>query len=121
MASTKDRVSSKPELSRRSFLGGAAVGSTAAWLGCTHPAEVQKSVPKATQKSVLPPNLFGPPTNIAQLSRNENPYGPSPRVYQAVNEATQSGAYYADPAYLQAMIAERHAIEPQQVTVSHGS
>ncbi|MEM7674806.1 MAG: aminotransferase class I/II-fold pyridoxal phosphate-dependent enzyme, partial [Myxococcota bacterium] len=121
MVSTKDTFFKKPKLNRRSFLGGTAAGSTVAWFSCTHPASVRQSASNAAQKSVLPPDLFGPAADIAQLSRNENPYGPSPRVYQAVTEATRSGAYYASPAYLQAMIAERHGIEPQQVTISHGS
>lgn len=130
---------SRAHLSRRSFLGSALLGGTAlpaagalgsaaapGLLGCT-PAEspaAPLAAPLAapgTAAPVLPPGLFGPKPGIAQLSRNENPYGPSPRVFAAVEEATRKGSYYVDPAYLEAMIAERFGVTPAMVTVSHGS
>ena len=110
------------DMSRRSFLGGATAGSAVAWLGCKPTAPVSKApVAAAPEPSVLPPGLFGPPEGVALLSRNENPYGPSPRVHRAVEEATRRGAYYANPTYLMEMIAERNGISKEQVTVSHGS
>ncbi|MEL6183433.1 MAG: histidinol-phosphate transaminase [Myxococcota bacterium] len=116
----------KADLARRSFLQGIAAGGAAALAGCASESPLaQDTRPKGTKaaapQSVLPKGLFGPPEGIAQLSRNENPYGPSPRVAAAVDEATRRGAYYASPAYLVSMIAERHGLSPEQVTVSHGS
>lgn len=115
----------KTDLGRRAFLNGMAVGGAAALTGCAAEAPLAQDVrvkgQAAPPKTVLPPGLFGPPAGIAQLSRNENPYGPSPRVAQAVDEATRQGAYYANPSYLASMIAERHGLAPEQVTISHGS
>jgi histidinol-phosphate aminotransferase len=111
---------------RRSFLGSAAAGGSALVGACIAPAAPAPAAPapaapRTSTSSGLPPELFGPKHGIAQLSRNENPYGPSPAVYVAVDEATRKGAYYVDPSYLEALIAERHGVSPSMVTVSHGS
>jgi histidinol-phosphate aminotransferase len=110
------------------FLGGAAAGGSAlvgacAVSGASAPAAPLAAVPSAplARPSGLPEGLFGPKPGVAQLSRNENPYGPSPAVYAAVDEATRKGAYYVDPSYLEALIAERFGVSPDMVTVSHGS
>ncbi|MBI1360726.1 MAG: aminotransferase class I/II-fold pyridoxal phosphate-dependent enzyme [Alphaproteobacteria bacterium] len=96
-------------------LGGAALAATASRL-------VQPAQATPTPDAVaLPPHLFGPKPGIALLSRNENPYGPSPKVAAAVAEATSLGAYYADNSYLAAMIAEKNGIKPDQVALSTGS
>ncbi|MDX2236209.1 MAG: histidinol-phosphate transaminase [Hyphomonadaceae bacterium] len=103
-------------LNRRWLMGG-ALGGAGVVAGCaTTPAAAV-----AAGETHLPPNLFGPQPGMALLSRNENPYGPSPRVQAAVAEATRCGAYYCDTAYLAAMIAEKNAITPAQVTLSTGS
>jgi len=121
---------SRARYGRRWFLGSAAAGGSALVGACAAPAvapvspsPVAHSVssPGTAPASVLPPELFGPKPGVAQLSRNENPYGPSPRVYAAVEEATRKGAYYVDPGYLEGMIAERYGVRPDMVTVSHGS
>jgi histidinol-phosphate aminotransferase len=112
----------RARLGRRSFLGSAAAGSSALVGACVAPAPPPAPVPRpSAAPSVLPPGLFGPKAGIAQLSRNENPYGPSPAVYAAVEEATRKGAYYVDTTYLEALIAERNGVSPSMVTVSHGS
>ncbi len=107
-------------VSRRSFLGSAAAAPVIIGACAPVTAPVAPAAPPA-RPSRLPPGLFGPRAGIAQLSRNENPYGPSQAVYAAVEEATRKGAYYVDPSYLEAMIAERHGVTPAHVTVSHGS
>ncbi len=113
------------ERSRRWFLESAAVGGTALLGSCVRgaaaPIGSPNKTPNAPTESVLPPGLFGPTPGTAQLSRNENPYGPGPRVMAAVEEATRKGAYYVSPQYLEKMIAERHGLSSDQVTVSHGS
>jgi histidinol-phosphate aminotransferase len=99
-------------LSRRSLLGAASVGTAMALGGA--PAIVQ-----ATSK----PPVFGPPSGIAWLTYNENPYGPSPRAIQAMAEAASKGCYYADDANdrLRAMVAERFGLTPQHAVIGNGS
>ena len=119
MSTAKDN----PQIpSRRSFLGGVVAGGMAGWMGCDRPSiKPQIATPSPVSPGLKPEQLGLPTTDVAQLSRNENPYGPSPRVFKAVDEATRRGAYYPSPDYLQSMIAERHGINTTQVTVSHGS
>lgn len=111
----------KAKLGRRLFLGASTVGG-AAWLqGCAHAQDRTAPLVEETPATVLPPGLFGPTEGVARLSYNENPYGPSPRVYAALEEAARSSAYYVDTTYIESMLAERHGITGEQVTVSHGS
>ncbi len=111
------------QINRRLLLTGALGSSAALAAACATQSTPELRVVEtpAAPPSPLPPNMFGPKPGIALLSRNENPYGPSPRVMPAVAEATGQGAYYADTAYLQAMIAEKHGIAPSQVALSTGS
>lgn len=66
---------------------------------------------------------FAPAPGIAQLSRNENPYGPSPAALAAMAEAGPAGCYYANAAEerLAAMIAERFGLSPDAVLLGSGS
>ena len=65
--------------------------------------------------------------NLIKLNTNENPYGPSPKVLEAIRAATTDTLrLYPDPKAdrLRAVIAEAHAaqgISPQQVFVGNGS
>lgn len=113
----------KHVMNRRLLLTGAMGGSAALAAACATQAapDLQVVEAPAAPPSPLPPNLFGPQPGVALLSRNENPYGPSPKVMPAVAEATGQGAYYADTAYLQSMIAEKNGIAPGQVALSTGS
>lgn len=110
-----------PALSRRALIGSAAAGTTLglAATGASRSALAVSPVPPPSNAAAL----FGPPAGLAQLSRNENPYGPSPKARQAIAEACTNGAYYADRglARLTDMIAERHSLSAKQVVVSSGS
>ncbi|MEO0464030.1 MAG: histidinol-phosphate transaminase [Pseudomonadota bacterium] len=66
---------------------------------------------------------FGPLAGEALLSRNENPYGPSPAAIQAISETAKMGCFYADRGlrHLQSLIAERNNVPPSQVVVGSGS
>lgn len=59
----------------------------------------------------------------ALLSRNENPYGPSPEAIEAACEASKNGAYHADRSapYLADMIAERNGVMRDVLSISAGS
>ncbi len=62
--------------------------------------------------------------NLVKLNTNENPYGPSPRVIEAIRAATGDGLrLYPDPnaERLKAAIADNFGIAPRQVFVGNGS
>lgn len=62
--------------------------------------------------------------NLIKLNTNENPYGPSPKVLEALRaEAADSLRLYPDPnsEKLKAAIAEFHGLAPEQVFVGNGS
>lgn len=67
--------------------------------------------------------LFGPAAGVAQLSRNENPYGPAPSAIRAIADWSSKGCYYADAGAkkLTAMIAERFDVSPDHVVLGSGS
>lgn len=63
-------------------------------------------------------------TNLVKLNTNENPYGPSPRVLEAIRQATsESLRLYPDPGsdQLRSVIAAYHQLQPGQVFVGNGS
>lgn len=100
-------------ISRRLFLGGAAAGSGLLATGATASSTAAaKSVP-----------AYGPAEQVAKLDSNENPYGPSPLAIREALEATRRGAYYVTESVhaLKAMIAERHRVSPEQISISNGS
>ncbi|MDI1309155.1 MAG: histidinol-phosphate transaminase [Methylotenera sp.] len=62
--------------------------------------------------------------NLVKLNTNENPYGPSPKVIEALKlEAADSLRLYPDPNSdaLKAAIAEVHHLSANQVFVGNGS
>lgn len=62
--------------------------------------------------------------NLVKLNTNENPYGPSPRVLEALRaEATDSLRLYPDPASerLRLAVAARHGVSAAEVFVGNGS
>ena len=62
--------------------------------------------------------------NLVKLNTNENPYGPSPKVIEAVRaEAGETLRLYPDPGSdrLRESIAACHGVEPGQVFVGNGS
>jgi len=63
-------------------------------------------------------------TNLVKLNTNENPYGPSPRVLEALRaEVGDSLRLYPDPdsERLRAAIAEYHGLDAANVFVGNGS
>ncbi|MFZ0105563.1 MAG: histidinol-phosphate transaminase [Thiobacillus sp.] len=62
--------------------------------------------------------------NLVKLNTNESPYGPSPKVLEAVRaEAADTLRLYPDPGSdrLRAGIAAYHGVTPDQVFVGNGS
>jgi len=103
-------------LSRRMFLQGTTAAFSAATIGGLASSAAAKEMSRPTP-------LYGPPPGVAKLNANENPYGPSPKALKAMMEASQKGAYYVYDSVtrLKAMIAERHGLTPDHVTLGSGS
>jgi histidinol-phosphate aminotransferase len=62
--------------------------------------------------------------NLVKLNTNEHPYGPSPKVLQAIRDACDDGLrLYPDPGSdrLRQVIANYYAVDPAQVFVGNGS
>ena len=62
--------------------------------------------------------------DLVKLNTNENPYGPSPKVIEALQkEAAETLRLYPDPnsEKLKAAIAEYHGLQANQVFVGNGS
>ena len=99
---------------RRNFLAGAGLATGLSALPMVSNAAM-------AAESVQPD--FGPTNGTALLSRNENPYGPSPSAIKAITENAKMGCYYTDRALekLHMMIAERHNVDVKQVVVGSGS
>ena len=63
-------------------------------------------------------------SDLVKLNTNENPYGPSPRVLEALRrEVADSLRLYPDPtsARLVQAVADRHGVASNQVFVGNGS
>ena len=111
-------------LTRRGILSGGALGAAASLAACA----TGSSAALAEAKGAFPPSaalpLFGPAEGQALLSRNENPYGPSPSALSAISKSAEKGAYYTNAEAIQtlmALIAERHGVAPEQVVITTGS
>jgi histidinol-phosphate aminotransferase len=62
-------------------------------------------------------------TEVAKLGSNENPYGPSPRVIEAVARAAAEIALYPEASCgpLRAVLAERFGVAPERLIFGNGS
>ncbi|MEM9898305.1 MAG: histidinol-phosphate transaminase [Pseudomonadota bacterium] len=115
-------------LSRRSILkstglslGGLAATGVFAGSGLANPAFAKEAAKKAV--SGTPDFLIGPKPGVADLSRNENPYGPAPSALKTMEYAGSRGAYYPTSIQqrLAEMIAERNNVSADHVIVTTGS
>ena len=99
-------------VSRRNFLSNSIRLATA---GAT-----AKVIPFSVMAQSV---VYGPREGLAQLHWNENYYGPSELAIKAIKESSHKGAYYPDLLVnrLKAMIAERHDLDTQNITISAGS
>jgi histidinol-phosphate aminotransferase len=61
--------------------------------------------------------------DLVKLNTNESPYGPSPRVLEAIRAAADSLRLYPDPqsVALREALANYHGVTPEQVFVGNGS
>lgn len=109
--------------SRRGFLGGSAAmaGALAGALASGTAIPVGHAAAASAGPATLP--AFGPQAGVAKLNANENPYGPSKPALEAMAAASSQGAYYVGESVpvLKGMIAERHGVSPDQISLSSGS
>ncbi|MCJ2186702.1 pyridoxal phosphate-dependent aminotransferase [Novosphingobium beihaiensis] len=105
-------------ISRRLMLAGAGAGGALTLAGT--PRTALAAEPEYGPEAA---DVFGPPAGIAQLSRNENPFGPAPSALQAIARSAPMGAFYADRGLRKMvdLIAERHAMGAENVVLSSGS
>ena len=61
--------------------------------------------------------------DAVKLASNESPFGPHPKVIEAINEAAATANLYPDPTarLLRRRIADRHDVDPARVSLSNGS
>ena len=100
-----------PRVSRRQF--ARTIGAAAAALAAPRLLE---SVAHAS----LPEGM---PVTTIQLDSNENPYGPSPKVLEAIAQSQRVASRYPDGMIEQVReaIARLHGVEPAQVALGCGS
>ncbi len=99
-------------LSRRQF--ARAVGAT---LGAA------LSVPKLLERPAHASLPAGVPETAIQLNSNENPYGPSPKAWEAITQAKRILGRYPDGIKLQALeaIAALHEVHRDNIVLGCGS
>ncbi|MEE4360833.1 MAG: histidinol-phosphate transaminase [Pseudomonadales bacterium] len=104
----------KTAMPRRAFLRGAALATGGTLVGR---ADMARAAPAAPR--ILP----APDTGIANLSLNENPWGPSPRAREAMLAHIDQVHRYAgeETRALVQLIAERESVPADMVVLSPGS
>ena len=79
--------------------------------------------PNSTLREFLPDVNLAETRLIARLNANENPYGPSPKVVQAIANSVAEGNRYGhgDANTLIQMIAEKEGVKPSNIMLGPGS
>ena len=100
-------------MNRRLFLGTSASSAIVGGIAPT----------VAGAKTTATALRYGPAPGIAKLNANENPFGPSAKALEAMLAASKRGAYYVGESVptLKSMIAERHGLTPEHISLSSGS
>ena len=111
---SEEIIESVSGISRRSWLKMAGIGASAASLnllgGCGRSAAVADTADEAM-------------SDVAILSSNENPYGPSPMAIEAMRNSVADVYRYTYPSVvaLGEQIAAREGVAPEQVLITNGS
>ena len=114
------------DISRRFLLAGSAGAAMAGLAACSKSTAEAEDIGAFTPENskVENPYLLGPPEGLALLSRNENPYGPSPSALKMIEYAGTKGAYYTQQGAIEqlaTMIAERHGVTKDHIAITTGS
>ena len=109
---------SRNSVTRRRFMGGAAAALGYAGL---RPAAGLWGLDVPSSPLHLVPQEYDY-DSFAKLSSNENPYGPSERMLEAMNGAWKYANRYGYPdGDIQERIAEHHGVEPENILLGAGS
>ncbi len=106
-------------VSRRRFMGGAA--AALGYLGLKPGTDLwARDIPPLPGASLSPQEFDY--DSFAKLSSNENPYGPSDRMLEAMNGAWKYSNRYGYPdGDIQEAIAEHHGVAPENILMGAGS
>lgn len=122
LSEVEDKAMAGTTSRRGLLLGGAGLGLS---LGaCASQSKLNPTQSNGlSSAAVVTNNLLGPMPGVAKLNSNENPYGPSKSALRMIEYAGTKGAYYADHkvTHLAELIAERHGLTADHVTISSGS
>jgi histidinol-phosphate aminotransferase len=106
-----------PALSRRRFMGGVAAAVGALTLRPDR-GWTQGRAPRP----VAPQQAVDEYDTLAKLANNENPYGPSESVLQAMTRAFKYANRYGYPdGGITEEIAKHHGVKPEQIMLGAGS
>jgi len=80
-------------------------------------------LPAVASESGFVSNLFPDPSGPARLNANENPFGPSPKVREAIISAFDEGCRYpfGKVRELIKVLAEKEGVSPEHIVVTGGS
>ncbi|MEZ4425711.1 MAG: aminotransferase class I/II-fold pyridoxal phosphate-dependent enzyme [Gemmatimonadota bacterium] len=106
-------------VSRRGFLGGMA--GALGGLGLAPDIALAGLAP-ARQAELLRQRAADPYDRMAKLANNENPWGPSPAMLDAMTDAFKYANRYGYPdAQIQKAIADHHDVDPDHILLAAGS
>ncbi|MAK60659.1 MAG: histidinol phosphate aminotransferase [Ponticaulis sp.] len=104
-----------PNMSRRNWLKLAGVGATA--------LSASPFLSACAQDSAVADTADGASSELAILSSNENPFGPSPKAIEAMKAEVANIYRYTYPSVmaLTEQIAKRENVSPDQILITNGS
>ena len=106
-------------VSRRTFMGGVATAIGAIGVGSPLDLLAQQGTPPARPRDQRAPEEYD---TLAKLANNENPYGPSEVVIQAMTKAFKYANRYGYPdGNVLDAIAKHHDVPTNQVMIAAGS
>ena len=108
----------RPAVTRRTFVGGVATAIGAIGVGSPLDLLAQQGTPVRPRDQAAPTDY----DTLAKLANNENPWGPSEPVIQAMTKAFKYANRYGYPdGNLTAEIAKHHGVKNENVMVAAGS
>lgn len=111
-------MANQQTVSRRTFVGGVATAIGAIGVGSPLDLLAQQGTPPAPQQQRTPDEYDA----FAKLANNENPYGPSDAVLQAMTKAFKYANRYGYPdGNLVEAIAKHHDVATGNVMIAAGS
>ncbi|HIF38478.1 MAG TPA: aminotransferase class I/II-fold pyridoxal phosphate-dependent enzyme [Gemmatimonadetes bacterium] len=105
--------------SRRRFMGG--IASVISYIGLKPSTNLESQNSRKLLTSILGQEAYDY-DSFAKISFNENPYGPSDKVREVMDEAFKYSMRYGYPdGNVQQMIADLHGVNPENILLGAGS